>query len=232
MSARLALDCARAQELLSDHLEGLLEEPLRGDLQGHLAGCPACSELAQALWQVMEALHAAAGAAEPSRDLAERAAAAALRAAWSARKAARTAWAWPQSPRALAAVRGLAAALAVATTVALYLGPETLTRPARLFDRTVRAGAYIAERKDHLVEDFRLLRVVITNAFEVRLDRVNDRVDDYRRLIERRREAPPAPPAPPLPLGQAEPTSSNFTGPDRVEGVTAQTTARRRARRT
>ncbi len=44
------------------------------------------------------------------------------------------------------------------------------------------------ERKDRLVEDLRLLRVVISTAFEGRVDRVNDRVEDYRRLLERRRQ--------------------------------------------
>ena len=54
-------------------------------------------------------------------------------------------------------------------------------------DRTVNASVYILERKDRLVEDVRILRVVIGTAFEGRLDRMNDRVDDYRRLLEKRR---------------------------------------------
>ena len=45
---------------------------------------------------------------------------------------------------------------------------------------------YVAEKKDRLVEDFRMLRVVVGTAFEGRVDRVNDRVEDYRRLLERR----------------------------------------------
>jgi hypothetical protein len=36
----------------------------------------------------------------------------------------------------------------------------------------------------------RILRVVVGAAFEGRLDRVNDRVEDYRRLLERRKNAP------------------------------------------
>jgi hypothetical protein len=47
---------------------------------------------------------------------------------------------------------------------------------------------YLVEKKDRVMEDFRLLRVVIATAFEGRLDRVNDRVDDYRRLLERRQK--------------------------------------------
>ena len=52
---------------------------------------------------------------------------------------------------------------------------------------------YLDERKDRLVEDVRILRVVVGAAFEGRLDRVNDRVEDYRRLLERRRSAPEQP---------------------------------------
>ena len=61
-----------------------------------------------------------------------------------------------------------------------------------LGQRLSNATVYLVERKDRLVEDLRLLRVVVSTAFEGRLDRVNDRVDDYRRLLERRKkdEAP------------------------------------------
>jgi hypothetical protein len=96
-------------------------------------------------------------------------------------------------------VRGLAAALALAITGGVLLAQSFVGPPVRaanrVVERTVNAGAYLAERKDRLVEDFRLLRVVIGTAFEGRLDRVNDRVDDYRRLLERRRgvSAPEAP---------------------------------------
>ena len=65
--------------------------------------------------------------------------------------------------------------------------PAPARAAARLFDRTANAGAYLLERKDRLVEDVRILRVVISTAFEDRLDRMNDRVDDYRRLLEKRR---------------------------------------------
>jgi hypothetical protein len=43
------------------------------------------------------------------------------------------------------------------------------------------------ERKDRVVEDVRILRVVVGAAFEGRFDRVNDRVEDYRRLLEKRK---------------------------------------------
>jgi hypothetical protein len=63
------------------------------------------------------------------------------------------------------------------------------TQSSRLLEGTLNAEAYLSERKDRVVEDFRLLRVVVTTAFEGRLDRMNDRVDDYRRLLEKRRAA-------------------------------------------
>jgi hypothetical protein len=62
---------------------------------------------------------------------------------------------------------------------------------SRLTAKTVNAREYLLERGDRLVEDLRLLRLVVSTAFEARLERVNDRVEDYRRLLERRRERHP-----------------------------------------
>jgi hypothetical protein len=213
---RDALDCARAEELFSDHLEGVLEDPLRADLARHLAVCAECASLRRALEEVVSALRAAPEL-EPAADLAERAAEAALRGARLRR--------WPSVPgavrewmgsRSLDLVRGLAAALTVATTAAILLagGAATPARAAtRAVERTINAGSYLIERKERLVEDFRILRVVIATAFEGRLDRVNDRVDDYRRLLERRRGATPAPAAP----GASESGDPNFERPARVQ---------------
>jgi hypothetical protein len=203
-----ALECARAEELLSDHLEGALDPPLRDRLERHLASCGPCAELRAALGEVVSALRAAPEL-EPAGDLAERAAAAALRAAearrFSARRllprrlgaSVREMFAVPGLPLA----RGVAAALAVATTAAVLLAQSFVGEPVRaanrVVERTVDVSAYLAERKDRLIEDFRLLRVVIGTAFEGRLDRVNDRVDDYRRLLERRRSVPARPEAEP-----------------------------------
>jgi hypothetical protein len=89
----------------------------------------------------------------------------------------------------------VAAALALVVTAGLVMAagsvPGAPARP-RLGQRLSNATGYLVERKDRLVEDLRLLRVVVSTAFEGRLDRVNDRVDDYRRLLERRKkdEAP------------------------------------------
>jgi hypothetical protein len=42
------------------------------------------------------------------------------------------------------------------------------------------------------MEDVRVLRVVIETAFEGRVEKVGERVEDYRKLLERRRAEEPA----------------------------------------
>ena len=39
------MDCLRAEELLSDHLEGALHPILAAELEQHLAGCERCRAL-------------------------------------------------------------------------------------------------------------------------------------------------------------------------------------------
>jgi hypothetical protein len=181
------MDCRRAEELLSDHYEGTLDTIRRADLDAHLSGCADCRALRATLGEVVEALRTFP-VLEPPARLAERVGAAAL---------ARPLVAAPRvlAPRPLripAWLPAAAAGLALITTGAALLaaGPEGPTRAAtRLMDRTVNAGVYLIERKDRLVEDVRILRVLIGTAFEGRLDKMNDRVDDYRRLLERRRNA-------------------------------------------
>jgi hypothetical protein len=72
-----------------------------------------------------------------------------------------------------------------------------------------------------LLEDCRILRVVVGAAIEGRLDRVSDRVEDYRRLLERRRETEqqrlPPPPPRPQPEPQKKTSLPNSTGDRRVE---------------
>ena len=94
--------------------------------------------------------------------------------------------AWAQS---------LAAGLALVTVGALLLttrseGPARAA--ANIVGATVNTGAYLAERKDRLVEDVRVLRVVIETAFEGRVEQVGERVEDYRKLLERRQADEPA----------------------------------------
>jgi len=178
------MDCQRAEELLSDHLEGTLHEILRAELDRHLAACDACRELREATAEVVAALRAYPDIEEPG-GLAARAAEAALRAPRVVEiRPAFAVPAWVQAAAAGFALIALGAML-------LVVGPEAPTRAAqRLVGETVHAGNSLIVRKDRIVEDVRLLGVVLSTAFEGRLDRVNERVQDYRRLIEKRRAAP------------------------------------------
>lgn len=189
------MTCDRAAELLSDDIEGTLDRILAADLASHLAGCADCRALRAAVADVTALLRVPA--IEPVAGLAERVA----RASWAAARVAP-----PRATRARAwahaaasglgwltevpfAVQAVAAGFALVLTAGLVMAagnaPGTAARP-RVAQRLSDATVYVVERKERLVEDFRLLRVVIATAFEGRLDRVNDRVDDYRRLLERR----------------------------------------------
>ena len=42
---RQEMSCARAEELLSDYQDGSLAEPLRTEVEDHLASCAACPGL-------------------------------------------------------------------------------------------------------------------------------------------------------------------------------------------
>lgn len=204
------MTCARAEELLSDDLEGILSEPLSSELAAHLGTCPKCSAVRVELAFVREAL-AEYPELEPSSSLATRAAEAALRAgkvmAFKPRSASladlsaaavepRRARNVPRPPlvRLPAWAQSLAAGLALITLGTLLLTSRT-EAPARaasqIVSATVNTGAYLAERKDRLVEDVRVLRVVIETAFEGRVDRVNERVEDYKKLLERRKAQDP-----------------------------------------
>jgi len=178
------MDCRRAEELLSDHLEEALHAILRAELESHLASCADCRALREALGEVVIALRAAPELEAPP-GLAARVAAAAL-----ARPRAvviRPAIVLPSWIQAAAA----GFALVALGTVLLVVGPEKPTRAAqRLVGQTVTAGSHLMEKSDRLVEDVRILGVVLGTAFEGRLDRVNERVEDYRRLLDRRRATP------------------------------------------
>jgi len=186
------MDCRRAEELLSDHLEGTLPGDLRADLEAHLRECASCAALRGTLGSVVAALRGFP-TLEPAEDLAERAASRALAA--GRRGVVRPFVPARPSPHGRvfvpswiqAAAAGFA--LVVAGTLLLVAGPEGPSRAAaRLVARTVFAGNYLLARSDRLVEDVRILGVAITTAFEGRLDRVNDRMDEYKKRLERRRE--------------------------------------------
>jgi hypothetical protein len=179
-----SMDCQRAEELLSDHLEGALHSILRAELEGHLAGCADCRALREALGEVVVALRGASELEAPA-GLAERAAAAAL--ARPRPVVVRPAIVLPSWVQAAAA----GFALVALGTALLVVGPERPTRAAqRLVGQTVTAGSHLMEKRDRLVEDVRILGVVLGTAFEGRLDRVNERVEDYRRLLDRRKATP------------------------------------------
>ena len=173
-----AMDCARAEELLSDDCEGTLEPLFRQDLQDHLSACPQCRALRAALQEVVEDLRTVPELAPPA-GLADRVAAAVTRAGKS-----------PARRGLSFRFQAAAAAVAIAATSVFYAtrGPA-LRQGARFVERAGNAGVYLMERKDRLVEDVRILRVLVGAAFEGRLDRVNDRVEDYRRLLARRKSA-------------------------------------------
>ena len=206
------MDCQRAEELLSDHLEGTLHEILRAELERHLASCAACADLRGALEEVVATLRAHPEL-EPAAGLAERCARAALQQPQTTALAAigRVALVVRPAIEVPAWMQAAAAGLALIAlgTMLMVLGPEKPTRAAhRIVNETVTAGNQLMERKDRLFEDVRLLGVVLTTAFEGRVDRVNERVEDYRRLLERRRAAPPSEPkrgsgTPPLPTAVA-----------------------------
>ena len=195
------IDCRRAEELLSDDVDGLLDPVLAEDLRVHLAGCDACRPLRAALAEVVAALKAYP-TLEPPAGLAERAAALALERARTLR---RRRIPWPDLGLP-AGLQVLAAVLALSITGAALLvanwGGVREGGAARLKERTVSASVSLLEKKDRLIEDLRLLRMVVSTAFEGRLDRVNDRVDDYRRLLEKRRASD----------DRRKPMSGNFPG--------------------
>lgn len=178
------MDCARAEELLSDHLDGSLHPILAGELEAHLAACEGCRGLRAAVSEVVAALREAPEL-EPPVGLAERAA----RAALSRPRPLEIRPAFVLPPWLHAAAAGFAL-IALGTTLAL-IGPERGARAAqRLVGQTVTAGTSLIERKDRLLEDVRILGVVLSTAFEGRIERVNERVNDYKRLLERRRPVP------------------------------------------
>jgi hypothetical protein len=191
-----ALRCEDVADLLSDDIEGTLDRAAAADVASHLAGCVECRALRSAMVDVTAMLRAPA--IEPATDLAERVA----RASWVAARTpivrAQRKRAWANAAATWAgwltevpfAVQAVAAALALVVTAGLVMAAGSAPGPARprFGQRIADATVYVVERKDRLVEDFRLLRVVVSTAFEGRLDRVNDRVDDYRRLLEQRKK--------------------------------------------
>jgi anti-sigma factor RsiW len=194
------MDCSRARELFSEHLDGNLDPSLRGELHDHLVTCRACAALRAAFGEVVDALRTAPELPVPL-GLVDRVIEATRRLGKPRvgfRPPAMPGW--MQAAAAVVAVALTAGALSV-------LSPDTRARFARMRQRTERFGIYLAERKDRTVEELRLLRIVVGTALEGRVDRVNDQVEDYRRLLERRRAAEPQPGAD---KDQGPPRGGNF----------------------
>jgi hypothetical protein len=85
-----------------------------------------------------------------------------------------------------AAAAGLA--MVALGTLLLVSGPEVPSRAAsRQVNPSVAAGSYVLERGDRLAENMRALGLTLSAAVEGRIDRVNERVEDYRRHLHRRR---------------------------------------------
>jgi hypothetical protein len=183
------LDCGRAEEFFSDYREDALPAPLRADLETHLATCAQCPPLLRALDEVLGVLGSPLDL-DPSATLAARVA----EASW---RRARTTVLRPRV-RVPLQVHALAAGLAAVATAAFLFVQQSAGRPegvaGKVKERTVTVAASAQEQAERLVEDLRMLRVMIATAFEGRVDRVNDRVDDYRRLLEKRRQHAPGSP--------------------------------------
>ncbi len=183
------MSCERTRELFSDYLTGELPEPLRRDVREHITSCDACAELREAFGEVVDLLDALP-VVEPSAQLSDRVATASWRpfAVIPRRRLP------GRQLRALAALQAAAAVVMLVTgSFALAAGPdsEPVQRASRFLERTTNRVAALIEEKDQLVEDLQLIQVLIETALESRIDRVGDRVDDYRRLLEERRANEP-----------------------------------------
>lgn len=215
------MECRLVEERLSDHLEGTLEPGLLAALEQHLGGCRTCRALRQTLPDVIDALRSAPDIA-PSSGLSARVADAALRARRAQRAASWLSFGAPQWMQTAAA--GIALILAGG---ALYaLGPEEVAQStSRFVERTMGAGTSVRARADRALEDIRVLRVMVGTALEGRLDGVNDRVRDYRQLLQKRRTTPGGPSTPdpqnpsPSEVGKDGPRSDAMDPTPRVAQV-------------
>jgi hypothetical protein len=185
------MDCAVAEDLLADAVDGELDEAHRVELREHLETCGRCPAIRSALAEVREIL-AAHPAMQAPEGLAERVAQHALEQRAAASRAVR-ATPWGGVLRLAAGLTLLAAAVAF---VASGGAVGRVRSGGRLVARAVNSVYHLAESTDRLVEDVRILKVLATTAFQGRLEEVGERVDDYKRLIERRRASQQAPPPP------------------------------------
>jgi hypothetical protein len=223
-------ECEAVGLRLGDFREGALEEPWRGRVGGHLRECDECAALHEALGEVVALLRVPVPEPGPgfeervaARAFAPRVAAQAV-AAPPAAPWARWREAWRLAPLPLAAT--LAVALGVAALLALPA--ERLPDPARrLLERGATAREMFAEHRERLIEDVGALRLVVRGAFSSRVERIQEQLEDYRRLVggpARRQEPAPARPENDL-------SFENFGGPAPVAVGAGQVVPPRRPTR-
>ena len=175
--------CERAQELFSDRHEGVLSPILIRDLEEHLQACTGCRELFDAFGDVVAALRDSP-VVEPPAGLAERAAAAALSVARRARVS--LPWAARPVPRWLRAAAAILMLVTGATLLAA--GPEAGQASAAgpIARSTASTASFLSDGTERLLEDARLMKIVVSAALEGRLDSLSDRFEEYRRSLQRR----------------------------------------------
>jgi hypothetical protein len=176
------MDCVVAEDLLAEMVDGDVGEARRQELEAHLRSCARCRAMRVALVELREIL-----AAHPTMQAPEGLAARVAEHALEQRALARRA----SGASRWSGVLRLAAGLTLlGAGVALLASDSTVERArdgGRLISRAANTVVHLAETTDRLVEDVRILKVLATTAFEGRLEQVGERVDDYKRLIERRR---------------------------------------------
>jgi hypothetical protein len=186
-------DCLACEERLPDLADDVLGIVVRGEVERHLEGCPLCRALRDALETTSHEL--AAGRPDPAprpglaREIARR--------TW--RRPLTLAALWPASPERGGPpwrVQGLAAGMSLFVSTFIYVGALALhdpgSAPARAYRTVNRNAAALRSQGDEWLEDIRLVRVLVSTALGGRLDRVQEQVEDYRRLMEKRRKTQPA----------------------------------------
>jgi hypothetical protein len=188
------MNCAACEERLPDLLDDTLGAVIADEVRRHLDTCDSCTGLHRSLVAVSEELRRARPAVTVDAALA------ALVARRSYPRMRRLADLWPFAPERGGPpwrVQVASALLSLIVTGAVFawssVAHGAASAPVRAL-RSVNATATdFRSRTDSWMEDIRLVRVLVSTAFEGRLDRVQEQVEDYRRMLERRRQAQPAP---------------------------------------
>ena len=177
------MNCRRAEELFSDHLEGSLAPPLEGELVAHLDTCSECASLYVAFQEIITALEASKVPAPPE-SLVSRITAAAPTRRISPSSPSRQHGERPQlvaSPRALASSSWLAVAAVIALLL-LWRPPELASelwrKTSRTAHQTYSFGVRSYHQTERWIEDLNVLRITVGVAFEDSLERINEQLRD------------------------------------------------------